>query len=232
MLIRKRVYQTKLKIDFHTHILPGIDDGSKSSAQSMQLLAAAKKAGFNTVIATPHFYPHRYNVREFLQRRDISLSKIAENSDIPNIICGAEVLLCEGIEDMHELEALCIGNSDTMLVELPFDESAVTDRMYETIENMIIKGFNIVLAHPNRYSNNVVENLISIGAGLQINISHICTYFERRRIMQWLNRNCVYAIGSDVHRNTKVYEELKRAERYLTHYIDDINNHSGKLVSL
>lgn len=231
MIRKRKEQQTNLKIDFHTHILPGIDDGSQSLSQSMQLLAAAKNAGFETVVATSHFYPHRYNVPEFLRKRESAYAKIDKTADIPNIILGAEVLVCEGMEEMLQLESLCLGNSNTMLIELPFDDSNVTDRMYETVENMLYdKKFNIVLAHPSRYSSYIVENMLSIGVKLQVNISHICVFSERRRIMQWLDRGYVYAIGSDVHQHDKVYEELKRAEKYIGKYIDDINHHSIELL--
>lgn len=231
MIRKRREQQTNLKIDFHSHVLPGIDDGSQSLSQSMQLLTAAKEVGFETVVATSHFYPHRYNVPEFLRKRDAAYAKIDKTANIPNIVCGAEVLICEGIEDMMQLESLCLGNSNTMLIELPFDDSNVTDRMYETVENMLYeKKLNIVLAHPNRYSSYIVENMLSIGVKLQLNISHLCVFSERRRAMQWLDRGYVYAVGTDVHQHDKVYEELKRVEKYIEKYIDDINRHSIELL--
>lgn len=232
MIRKRRERETKLKIDFHTHILPGIDDGAQSAEQSMEFLKIAKETGFAAVIATSHFYPHRCNVPEFLRKRDAAFAKINQNEDVPKIICGAEVFICEGIEDMIYLESLCIGNSKTMLIELPFDSSNVTDRMYETIENMLYdKKFNLILAHPNRYNAYVVENMLSIGVKLQINISHLCTFSERKRIMQWLERGYVYAVGSDIHRSSKVYDELKRTEHYIVEYIDEINRHSIELLS-
>lgn len=231
MIRKKREQKTNLKIDFHTHILPAIDDGSKSVAQSMELLTAAKEIGFETVLATSHFYPHRYNVSEFLKNREAAYAQIDKNADIPKIICGAEVLVCEGMEDMVQLEKLCIGDSDTMLVELPFDDVNITDRMYETVENMVReKKFNVILAHPNRYSSYVVERMISIGVKLQINISHLCIRSERRRATQWFERGCVYAIGSDMHTSDKAYEDLKRVERYFEQYTDDINSRSLELL--
>lgn len=231
MIRKKREQKTNLKIDFHTHILPAIDDGSKSVAQSMELLTAAKEIGFDTVLATSHFYPHRYNVSEFLKNREAAYAQIDKNADIPKIICGAEVLVCEGMEDMVQLEKLCIGDSDTMLIELPFDDVNITDRMYETVENMVReKKFNVVLAHPNRYSSYVVERMISIDVKLQINISHLCIRSERRRAMQWFERGCVYAIGSDMHTNDKAYDDLKRVERYFEQYTDDVNSRSLELL--
>ena len=72
--------------------------------------------------------------------------------------------------------------------------------------------------------------MLSIGVKLQLNISHLCVFSERRRAMQWLDRGYVYAVGSDVHQHDKVYEELKRVEKYIEKYIDDINRHSIELL--
>ncbi len=231
MIRKKREQKTNLKIDFHTHILPAIDDGSKSVAQSMELLRSAKRNGFDTILATSHFYPHRYNVSEFLKNRDAAYAQINKNANIPNIICGAEVLVCEGMEDMFQLEELCIGNSNTMLIELPFDDVNVTERMYETVENMVCeKKFNVILAHPNRYSSYIVDSMLSIGVKLQINISHLCIRSERRRAMRWFEHGDVYAIGSDMHTDDRAYDDLKRVERYIEKYTDDINRHSQELL--
>lgn len=231
MIRKKREQKTNLKIDFHTHILPAIDDGSKSVTQSMELLLSAKEIGFDTVLATSHFYPHRCNVAEFLKNRDAAYAQIDKTADIPNIICGAEVLVCEGMEDMVRLEELCIGDSNTMLIELPFDDVNVTERMFETVENIVSeKKLNVILAHPNRYSSYIVENMLSIGVRLQINISHLCIRSERSRAMRWLESGYVYAIGSDMHTNNKAYDDLKRVERYFEKYTDDINRRSQELL--
>ena len=59
-----------MKIDFHTHILPAVDDGSSCLEESVELLKMQKQRGVSTVVATPHFYPHRDKPEKFLERRN------------------------------------------------------------------------------------------------------------------------------------------------------------------
>ena len=81
-------------IDFHSHILPGIDDGSKDAATSLLMLNALKKQGADTVCATSHFYATQRSVERFLFRRQEAWDRLCEvlPQDAPRILLGAEVL--------------------------------------------------------------------------------------------------------------------------------------------
>ena len=59
-------------IDWHSHVLPALDDGSHSIAQSLEMLTMLKEQGVDTVIATPHFYANDESVEKFLERRERS----------------------------------------------------------------------------------------------------------------------------------------------------------------
>ncbi len=63
-------------IDFHTHILPGIDDGSRNVEMSLRMLAAQREQQVDEIVATPHFYAQKDSVEEFLLRRQCSYEKI------------------------------------------------------------------------------------------------------------------------------------------------------------
>ena len=105
-------------VDFHAHILPGADHGSDSVETSLKQLTLAKNASVNTIIATPHFYPHVHSVEEFLKIRNqayISLES-AKEADMPKIILGAEVLLCVGIDRLAGIDKLCIEGTKTILI--------------------------------------------------------------------------------------------------------------------
>ena len=83
-------------MDFHTHILPGVDDGSKNVQQSLQMLELMREQGVKRIIATPHFYAHKQSLSEFLKTRQKSYENVleyaaAKNLDIPDIVLGAEV---------------------------------------------------------------------------------------------------------------------------------------------
>ena len=63
-------------IDFHTHILPGIDDGSRNSEESIQMLNLEQEQGITKIVFTPHFYANRNSVERFLKRREASYERL------------------------------------------------------------------------------------------------------------------------------------------------------------
>ena len=86
-----------MKIDFHTHILPGMDDGAENESVSLQMLEMLKGQGIEIAVLTPHYYRDKNTVEEFLERRNASYNRLlqaAENKDIPEIMTGAEVRMC------------------------------------------------------------------------------------------------------------------------------------------
>ena len=89
-------------IDFHTHVLSDIDDGSRDLDESLALLREERNQGVGHIVATPHFYADRATVEQFLQRREESLSRLARAQEEkalprdkeegwPQIRTGAEV---------------------------------------------------------------------------------------------------------------------------------------------
>ena len=82
-------------IDFHSHILPGIDDGSKNLEQSLEMMRRSARQGVDTMVATPHFYAHHDDPERFLKRRaeaERSLREaMAAESGLPELAIGAEV---------------------------------------------------------------------------------------------------------------------------------------------
>ena len=118
-------------IDFHSHILPRLDHGSRSSQVSLSQLQMMQAAGVDTVCATSHFYPQEVLLSSFLEARQGSFNRLLEVSgdmQRPKILLGAEVLICEGLDQMEGLEALCLEGTNVMLLEMPF--SANSWRMY------------------------------------------------------------------------------------------------------
>ena len=111
-------------VDFHTHILPGIDDGSPDTDTSLKMLESLYQQGVDKVVLTPHFYITRDNMKNFLRRRTqaaqalISAAKNREN--LPKAVIGAEVLLFPEISGMDNLDKLCIEGTNYMLIEMPF----------------------------------------------------------------------------------------------------------------
>lgn len=194
--------------DFHTHILPNIDDGSGSAEKSIDMLYELRRQKIQTVIATPHFDIKNIDVKTFMQRRELSFQELSEyinnHSELPEIILGAEVTFYSGFFYMMErLDELCIGKTKYILVELPLLE--LNEDILRGLENMIIsRGLIPIIAHIDRYlkfENNMknIRALLDMGAIIQMNADYVNNIFTRRRAMKLIKKGNVQVLGSDCH---------------------------------
>ena len=132
-------------IDWHNHILPGIDDGSRDLAESVKMIEMQINEGVTTIIATPHFYANDESVEAFLERRNAAFDKLKSKlpMNAPEILLGAEVRYYQGISRMENLKALRIQNSKLLLLEMPM--TVWTEYMVrELIELAAKSSFQIV----------------------------------------------------------------------------------------
>lgn len=217
-------------VDFHAHILPRADHGSSSVEDSLCQIKMAKECGVSRVVATPHFYAHRDSVDSFLARRrrcSLELFSALADSDF-KIALGAEVLLCEGIEGLPGLDKLCIGESKTLLLELPFN--GFEKSYIYSVRNLIQKGYDIILAHADRYPEDNIESLVDCGARLQLNADSLAHFFKRTILFTWIDMGLVVALGSDIHgTNTGAYKDFLKAQKKLGNKLDYIKQESDKL---
>ncbi len=191
-------------IDFHSHILPGIDDGSRSVRESCELLSMLSKQGIDKVIATPHFYADNESVDEFLGRRKASFEALSAEltDDMPEILLGAEVRYYQGISHLENLRDLRIENSDLLLLEMPFCRwTEYTVKELSEINNL--GSVNVVLAHIERYfefrNDKYLDELLHHGILMQVNASFFLELLTRRKALKMLQNNTVQLIGSDCH---------------------------------
>jgi protein-tyrosine phosphatase len=202
-------------IDFHAHILPGADHGSDGIEVSRKQLDMAQAAGIGCIVATPHYYPNSHSIEWFLKTREKAFDEISAVSDVKiKILCAAEVLLCEGLQNLPELECLKIGNSNTILIEMP--APPWTDRYFDALKRIKSdRGLEVILAHVERYKPSDVETLFSLGLRGQINASAYQNVFLRRRLSRWIESGCVIALGSDIHGVSAAYTEYLKTMRML-----------------
>jgi protein-tyrosine phosphatase len=219
-------------IDFHSHVLPGADHGSDSVETSLWQLAASKKAGVKTLITTPHFYPHRHKVEGFIERRDKAyseLKKARSDNETPMIVLGAEVLLCEGLENLPSLDMLTLEGTRTILLELPY--SSLNSGHIKSVEALIYAGYKIVLAHADRYDPENIEKLLELGTKIQLNASSLSKLFVKKHVTSWVERGLVVAIGSDIHgKDIKAYKKFSRAIKRLGAKADSIMKNSELFI--
>lgn len=188
-------------IDFHAHILPGVDHGSHDLAESTAQLALLKQAGVETVVASSHFYPAQHTVEGYLARSTQALEALMQigEDQLPRICRGAEVLLCESLDKMDGVEKLCVEGSSCMLLELPF--ASWSDGLIDTAFRMIQGDFTVVLAHIDRYRDrlDIIDEMLAAGAKAQLNAEGLCGMFAAKRWKRYLENGSVVALGSDLH---------------------------------
>jgi len=202
--------QSKEMIDFHAHILPGADHGCSSREVCAKQLEAAKECGINTIVAVAHFYPHMHRIEEFISLRENALTRMDTLGDKYkiNIVPGAEVQLCIGLDKMEGIEKLCVGNTKVMLVEIP--DMPLSEEMYDTLKKLG-RRFDVLIAHADRYLKSVTDRLIEEKYMLQINARSLLNVFSRKRTLEILESGLVYAIGSDIHGpDRKAYSQVKK----------------------
>ena len=135
-------------VDFHSHIIPGADHGSKSVEVSKKQLEIAANAGVKYIVATPHFYPNKDSVDNFIERRAKSYQKLCDACDgalNPRVILGAEILLCRDIDRLPGLEKLVIEGTKILLVELPKTDEY--DVLVAIVKELLLSDYEVLLAH-------------------------------------------------------------------------------------
>lgn len=189
-------------IDFHCHILPRLDHGSRSSQISLSQLKLMQAAGVDTVCATSHFYPQEMLPETFLEARASSFARLLEvagDTPRPKIVLGAEVLICDGLDRMENLSDLCLEGTNVILLEMPFSPSSWSSRLFQTVADISDKGITPVFAHVDRYPSKLVERLFDMGFQAQLNADSLNRLMKPHHLLQWIEEGCIVALGSDLH---------------------------------
>lgn len=192
-------------IDFHSHILPGVDDGSKSVEMSLEMLRLSASQGVTDVCLTPHFYAEQNTPRQFLERRSAAAAQLFPRleSGMPRIRLGAEVKYFEGICWCDDLELLKLEGTDILLIEMPFMNW--TDRIWRDIAEIAsYPNVKVMLAHIERYLQfNAEKYLTNQPVGdilIQSNCeNYLSGYFQRRKALKMLKSGVIDVLGTDCH---------------------------------
>ena len=204
-------------IDFHAHILPGMDHGCDDIVMSVRQLRMAGEHKVDIVIATSHYYPDQENVEHFLRRRAAARDSIeaVRRDTYPAIRLGAEVLICSNIDKMMGIEALCIENSRVLLIEMPFIKQWDM-KLIATVERLRNeKELEVVLAHGERYPMKELDKLLERGFPIQVNVSPALQLKSLHFVKQCIEYDYVAAFGSDIHGLHNSYRDFTRSIRRL-----------------
>ena len=148
-------------IDMHSHILPGMDDGSRSMGQTLRMLETAVSEGITTMLATPHNMPGKGCPPGSVVRRKVDeLRRTVEQEGIPlEIVAGTEYYYREEVLDILDSEdAVTLGNSDCVLVE--FEPLAERNYIRNALRNILGLGYRPVIAHVERYAKLMEDTAV------------------------------------------------------------------------
>lgn len=221
-------------IDIHSHVLPGIDDGSRSVEMSLEMLHELSRQGVHKVIATPHFYPTRNSPERFLADRRESFERLMGSVDeeCPQIVLGAEVMYFEGISRYDGLDAFKTEGTDIILLEMPF--IPWTSRAVDEVVTLSHSyGVTLLMAHIERYykyeNRKVWDLFFENGILMQSNAEALLDRKLRRRTLRAIRSGMVSFIGTDCHNMSgrvpnirPAFDEIRRSlgEEAEDHLID------------
>ncbi len=215
-----------MRIDFHSHILPEMDDGASDSAESVRLLKILGKSGVDLVVLTPHFYRGRESISSFLERREKSYNELLgaiEGIDgIPSLALGAEVYFYPSLSSDPDFEKLCIEDTPYLLLELPFER--FYDNFFSEFYGFVSRcSCRIILAHIERYLTfgNTLSDLHRLlemqNMLCQMNCSSLSEsgFFKRKKLLGMLNDGMINVLGTDTHNLGKRPPRYKEAEKII-----------------
>lgn len=228
----QNVRQGAIYTDFHSHVLPCVDDGSGSVEQSLRMLTASKSQGVRRIVATPHFYPDIHDPECFLEKRRVGVqtlvSAITQNpsykEDYPDVYLGAEVAYFSGISRCDWMKQMCVSGSRILLVEMPMERwnEKILDELFEMKTALEIIP---VIAHLDRYffcqPKEFIEEMFAQELLIQCNAESFLSGKTRKKVLQMLKDGQIDFLGSDCHGDVVRAPNMGEAYKIIERKLDD-----------
>lgn len=213
-------------IDIHTHILPGIDDGSEDLDMSLDMVFMARESGVNTIVTTNHCnIPGVYDnyVSEELGDLWNKLDRELKNAraDV-TLLKGMEIFATPELPYLLESKRVwTLNDTRYFLMEFSFEEDARF--AYEVLDECVRRGFKPIIAHPERYyflqrDPQIAYDWYVKGYGLQVNKGSLLGRFgrnEKQTADSLMRHGLVTAVASDAHRPYVRTPDFREVRRYL-----------------
>lgn len=221
-------------IDIHNHSLPGIDDGSRSYEESLEIIKGLSERGITDIFLTPHYIDGTGQVSPRFENanRFNYLRAAVRHAHIPvNLHLGNEIYINGDIEKLIRFGQLKpLGESSYLLIELPMSGNYPD---YEGILYELIRhGYHVILAHPERYHSfqkdyNRILELNSLGVLFQCNLGSIIDQYgkdARKTLIRMAKDGLIFAFGTDIH-HVRDFGEITRAKAALSKYYSENELH-------
>ena len=199
-------------IDIHSHLLPGIDDGAKTFADTLQLTKALQSFGISGFITTPHIIQHVWeNTHEqIISNQNNTVQTLTEKGFSTPFKAAAEYLMDDQFVHLFQTQPLLTLKDNYVLVEMSYINAPI--QLYSILFDLRVAGYTPVLAHPERYlfyHKNTAEydKLKKAGCLFQLNLLAVTGYYGENiaKVAESLLQKGLYDfVGSDVHHDRHI----------------------------
>ena len=223
-------------IDIHSHLLFGVDDGSRTLEESVHVIKKLYEVGYTDIILTPHYINDSTYVSTREENLDVlkrlKVGLIRNNVNV-NLYLGNEIYIDSEIANLLKNNIISsLNDTKYLLIELPM--SGENEIYYDVFLDLINMGYKVILAHPERYISfqkdfNKVYELKELGVLLQSNVGSILGDYGRgakKTIKRLLKENLITFMGTDIHHNKEEYTFVLKAKKKMGKYLTQkqINN--------
>lgn len=223
-------------IDIHSHLLFGVDDGSRTLEESVHVIKKLSEVGYTDIILTPHYINDSTYVSTREENLDVlkrlKVGLIRNNVNV-NLYLGNEIYIDSEIANLLKNNIISsLNDTKYLLIELPM--SGENEIYYDVFLDLINMGYKVILAHPERYISfqkdfNKIYELKELGVLLQSNVGSVLGDYGRgakKTIKRLLKENLITFMGTDIHHNKEEYTFVEKAKKKMGKYLTQkqINN--------
>ena len=211
-------------VDFHSHILPGIDDGATDVETSLKMLRMLREQGVERVALTPHFYAHRMSVEDFLSKRERAFQQLLEamgDEPFPELMLGAEIAMEYDLENVADLQALRLEGTPFLMIELSIRGFSPW-MLDKAISICYANGSQPMIAHLDRYIGIYRDDQVERIAGdtdcvLQLNVTSLLKTRKRKKVLSWIqDSEKTVVFGSDAHNTLMRAPQFDKPMKWLS----------------
>ena len=223
-------------IDIHSHLLFGVDDGSRTLEESVHVIKKLSEVGYTDIILTPHYINDSTYVSTREENLDVlkrlKVGLIRNNVNV-NLYLGNEIYIDSEIANLLKNNIISsLNDTKYLLIELPM--SGESEIYYDIFLDLINMGYKVILAHPERYISfqkdfNKIYELKELGVLLQSNVGSVLGDYGRgakKTIKRLLKEILITFMGTDIHHNKEEYTFVLKAKKKMGKYLTQkqINN--------
>jgi protein-tyrosine phosphatase len=203
-----------LAADMHSHLLPGLDDGLQELEESISFIQQLQQMGYQKLICTPHILSDMYpnSPETILPKLELVRAALQEKNINVHVEAAAEYMVDLDFENYVDAgKPLLTFGKNLLLIEMSY--AAASNNIENVIFNLKLKGFQPVLAHPERYNYyfgniELFQRFIDLGCYLQINILSLLGYYgdaAKNTAQNLLKKNMVTLVGTDMHHENHMH---------------------------